>query len=166
MECLFLRMWPHGAVILYLRQLLSVLRLHDPLCSHVWLWNSSGKKSKQVIIAEVKGHSFTMPLATVMHRRVNPHVLLSAASCWARARSDWWDVRNSSSSRRAALQHTDAGSPAALTANNLSCCCVTCLTLEKRESSLSHQRELRNISAMTAGCNETWCFSFFITSSS
>lgn len=108
----------------------------------------------------------TMPLATVMHHHVSLHVLLSAspaASCWARAPADWWAVRNSTSSRRAALPQTNATGSAALTANDLNYCCVTSMTLKRGESSLRHQRELIDILTMTAGCGETW--RFFIASS-
>lgn len=112
------------------------------------------------------GRRFTVPLATVMHHHVSLHILLSGSSpaSWrARAPSDWWDA--TSSSRRA---------DATTDSRRQSCCsrsewselplCDTFDPGEGVESSLSHQRELLDIQAMTAGCNETW--KFLLSSSS
>lgn len=143
-QCLLLRIWPHGAIIHYLRQLLSILLLHHPICNHVCLqrpqreektMHNSGDEGSQIHHAiSYSDAPSCQPTRPLICRQLLSQSSFRLMRCqklhlWQKSR---------------ALPQTDAGSPAALTANDLSCCYVTSLTLQKGESCLSHQRELRN----------------------
>lgn len=116
-----------------------------------------------------RGRRFTMPLATVMHHHVSLHILLSGSSpaSWrARAPWDWWDVRKLHLQQQRSRRYHRLTPPGLLLSQRMIwAAAVWHLQPQRRvESSLSHQRELSDLLAMTAGCNETWKFLFSSTS--
>lgn len=80
------------------------------------------EERSHVTDAEMKGHRYTMPSATVMHRRVSAHIPLIWPPCHQLLSQS--PLRLMRCQKLHLQQKSSAAtSPAALTANDLSCCC-------------------------------------------